>query len=240
MRKIVSLVLAAVFFLGNTAFATTTEFTAAVTFRGGIVTFDATLSTGSSITWNDASVDLGSATTQWVNATTVINMEKTITKNTGYVYIYQNNKDAAGPGDAKYVATTPRTNKGNKKVYNGLVKGNSNGGENGYMPMTFKISTYTLTSPDLDPRDPNDSSKTKYGVRYLTDQNDDGFGKNGYTMVANSSGYIEDVDASENPNVIENSATVSTGYMYIGAGFTNVVGGDSYGSNHIIFETVGE
>ena len=239
MKKIVVLALACVFMLGNTAFASTKNFIASVSFSGGTVSFNATLASGSNLTWDTSKVTLGSSTTQWLAATARINMTKTITKNTGYVYIYQDNKaEASGSGQsADYVATKGKTQSEGVFVYNGLVKGKSGGGEDGYLSMTYKITTTEESNPNLDPKD---GTADRYGVRYFTDKGDTNFAKNGYTMVANSSGYIADVGEGGNPEPIEGSASVTNGYMYVGAGFVNVIGGDSYGSNHIVFETVGE
>jgi len=233
MKKL--LALACVVLFSSAAFAAT-EFTAAVTFSGGTVSFDASLSTGSSLTWSTGDITLNSSTVQWKQATAYIQMTKTITKSSGKVYFYEDNSAAAGAsGDAKYVATSSKTAGGGVFTYNGLVKGGTGGGETGYLPTSFKISTYTLTTPQMDPE-----ATQHYGTRYITDAKDSNFAKNGYSMVANAGGFVEDVDAGGNPNNIEGSATVSTGYMYIGAGFKNVMGGDSFGSNHIKFEVVNE
>lgn len=237
MKKFMSLAVAlvATAMLSSSVFAAT-DFTASVSFSGGDVTFDASLSSGTSLTWNANDIYKGQSTAQWKAATACIQMTKTITKASGKVYFYSDNTAAAGTsGSVAYVATSSKTAGGGVFTYNGLVKGGSGGGETGFTPMSFKVSTVTIASPMIDP-----TAASHYGTRYMIDAHDSNFTKDGYCMVANANGYVEDVGAGNNPNVIEGSASVSTGYLYIGAGFVNVMGGDSYGSNHIKFEVVEE
>lgn len=249
MKKL--LALACVVLFSSAAFAAT-EFTAAVTFSGGTVSFDASLQTGSQLTWDTTKINIAQSTVQWKPATAYIQMTKTITKAGGKVYFYQDNTAAKGSGDEKYVAVSSRTERESDKTgkiieidlkkFNGLVKGGSKGGETGFTPMSFKISTVTLATPDM--------TGGIYGTRYLTDKSDTKLNKektaavpwekDGYCTVADANGFIADVNEDGVPEAIEGSSSVSTGYMYIGAGFKNVMGGDSYGSNHLKFEVVEE
>lgn len=232
MRKLVALAVVVLFSSSVFAGSTFKDFTASVTFTGGETTFDASLQTGTSLTWDTTTITLNSSTDQWKPATAYISMTKTISQRNGVVYMYQDNKaDAGTSGDAKYKAVNPRTEDTGTK-YNGLVKGGSEGGENGYLPMSFKISTYTLTTPDM--------KGGAYGTRYITDTNDQSWVKDGYKLVASANGYIADVDGAGNPEAIVGSDKVSQGYMYIGANFLNIMSGDSFGSNHIKFEVVSE
>ena len=232
-------VLAVTAMISSSVFAAR-DFLAKVTFSGGTVSFDASLSNGGSITWNPSDITLGQSTAQWAKATNYITMTKTITKTSGKVYIYTDNKNSTIPsgGSADYVATSSRTvvDKGvTSYSYSGLVKSGTGGGNNNkYAPTSFRISTTTLSAADINP--------DNYGARYMKDKNDSNYAaqKDGYCLVATSDGYIEDVDENNNPNAIENSSSVQTAYMYVGAQFTNVAGGDSFGSNHVTFEVVGE
>ena len=224
----------------------TTEFTAEVSFAGlGSVEFDVVLknvadnSTATKITWDPEGINFGNTgmeNLQWKAANVYAEMTKNITSSQGVVYIYQDNKSTVG--NAIYVATTPRvvggTESSPENAYNGLVKGGSNGGQLAYLPVTFKTSTVTVASPDTIMNAPGE-----YGQRYLTDISDTGWVKDDYRIVANAEGFSEDV-GEYGLYPITGSSSVTTGYMYFSAGFHDVYGGNTFGSNHIIFEVISE
>ncbi len=251
MKKFLTLllVLASTILLSSTIFAAppvTTDFSAEVSFAGlGSVEFDVTLknvadnSPATKITWDPAGINFGNPgmdNLQWKAANVYAEMTKNITSSQGVVYIYQDNKSTVG--NAVYVATAPRVTGGTQSspevAYNGLVKGGSNGGQFAYLPVTFKTSTVTVASPDTIMNAPGE-----YGQRYLTDVSDTGWVKDVYRTVANAEGFSEDV-GEYGLYPITGSSSVSTGYMYFSAGFHDVYGGNTFGSNHIIFEVISE
>lgn len=271
MKKflILLLVFASTILLSSSIFATTTEFTAEVSFAGlGSVEFDVALknvgtnSPATKITWDPTGINFGNTGTenlQWKAANVYAEMTKNITSSQGVVYIYQNNKSSEG--NAAYVAVDPRfevkiDDDGNAvytapgstvpvtlERYNGLVKGSSKGGQFAYLPMTFKTSTVTVSSPDTFIVPPSAGPEAFWGTRYLSDMSDEEWVKGDYHTVANAEGFSADI--AEEGGVkflspIEGSASVSTGYMYFSAGFHDVYGGNTFGSNHIIFEVLSE
>lgn len=236
MRKIVStlLIFGCIFLAAGYAFAAT-EFTAEVSFTsGGEVSFDAVLknraddSSATAITWDASDISIGSSSIEWKAATVYAVMTSTVTKAAGKVYIYQNNKSTSTA--VKYQATSPRYEESNQ-IYSGLVKANSGGGDGNFAPMTFLVSTVTVTTPDISP------VVSEYGKRYFIDQDNSNFSKSDYCTVVDSEGYINAVDGSGNA---QHLAKQTTGYMYFGAGFQNVIAGTSYGTNNIKFEIVTE
>lgn len=261
MKKFLTLllVLASTILLSSTIFAAppvTTDFSAEVSFAGlGSVEFDVTLknvadnSPATKITWDPAGITFGTSdmnNLQWKAANVYAEMTKNITSSAGVVYIYQNN--TSNVGNAVYVATTPRVEGGTPSDplnrFNGLVKGGSNGGQFAYLPMTFRTSTVTVASPDTIMVSPNAGPQAFWGQRYLTDISDTGWVKDdGYKTVANAEGYSADIGEEGGVSFlapIEGSGTLSKGYMYFSAGFHHVYGGDTFGSNHIIFEVISE
>lgn len=236
MKKIVSLLLVfgCAFLLSSSLFAAT-EFTAEVSFTsGGEVSFDAVLknrtgnTSATAITWNASDITIGTSDVQWKASTVYAVLTSTITKAVGKVYLYQNNKSTTTA--AKYQATNPRHETTNQ-IYSGLVKANSAGGDGNFAPMTFLVSTVTVTTPDISP------VISEYGKRYFIDQDNSNFAKSGYCTVVDADGYINAVDGSGN---VQHLAKQTTGYMYFGAGFQNVLAGTSYGTNNIKFEIVTE
>ena len=260
MKKFLTLllVLASTILLSSTIFAAppvTTDFSAEVSFEGmGAVEFSVVLknvsdnSAAEKITWDPAGINFGNPgmdNLQWKAANVYAEMTKNITSSVGVVYIYQNN--TSNVGNAVYVATSPRVTGGTESspevAYNGLVKGGSNGGQFAYLPMTFRTSTVTVATPDTFMVSPNAGAQAFWGQRYLTDISDTGWVKDDYRTVANAEGFSADI--AEEGGVtflspIEGSASVSTGYMYFSAGFHDVYGGNTFGSNHIIFEVISE
>lgn len=225
MKKVVSLVLAFAFVasIGTQSFAANTkkEFTASVSFSGGTVTFNATYSgSGTALTWDTTGITLGSSSNQWKTANGFFTLTKTISVANGTVTVYQNNK---GTGTAAYVATTGKTvdTQGHKN-FNGLVKGGSGGGEEGYRDLAFVVLAAQGT-PDW-----SKLTTESADYRYMIDQSNYDFSSahKDYDLIANKDGY----------KGIANSASTQTAYMYVGANFKNVLGGESYGTNHIVFE----
>jgi len=269
MKKflILLLVFASTILLSSSIFADPTEFTAEVSFAGlGSVDFSVVLknvgtnSPATKITWDPSGINFGNAGTenlQWKAANVYAEMTKNITSAAGKVYIYQNNKSSEG--NASYVAVNPRyeaklddngdivykqgsTEPVTLEKYNGLVKGSSNGGQFAYLPMTFKTSTVTVSSPDTFIVPPS-AGDAFWGTRYLSDMSDEEWVKGDYQTVANAEGFSADIAEEDGVRFlapIEGSASVSTGYMYFSAGFHDVYGGNTFGSNHIIFEMLSE
>lgn len=236
MKKILSLLLlfGCIVLMSNSVFAAT-EFTAEVSFTsGGEVSFDAVLkkradnTSATAITWDAGDISIGSSSVEWKAATVYAVLTSTITKASGKVYLYQNNKSTSTA--VKYQATTPRYETTNQ-IYSGLVKGNSGGGDGNYAPMTFMVSTVTVATPDINP------VTSEYGKRYFIDQSNSNFVKDDYCTVVDSQGYINAVDGSGNA---QHLAKQTEGYIYFGAGFQNIIAGTSYGTNNIKFEIVTE
>lgn len=251
------LVLAVALLVSSSVFAATTittkaTFTASVSFIGD-VSFAAALASGSgtALTWNTEGITLDSSSSQWKQTTTTIKMTKSIGQANAKVYMYQDNKATGSGVNQDYVATTGRTESG-KKVYSGLVKSGTGGGDPAYdgqtlldmsyLPMAYYIST--SASETLDFSNVEKSGDPNYGYRYFVDKSNeavvDGSTKPGYYTVANVNGYIKDVDQNSNPEAIANTATVADGYVYIAANFMKVKPGFSYGTNKILFDLVTE
>ena len=250
------LVLAVALLVSSSVFAATTTkatFTASVSFIGD-VSFEAALASGSgtALTWNTTGITLDSSSSQWKQTTTTIKMTKSIGQANAKVYMYQDNKATGSGVNQDYVATTGRT-EGGKKVYSGLVKSGTGGGDPAYdgqtlldmsyLPMAYYISTSASATPNFANVESTDAA-TAYGYRYFVDKSNeaviDGSTAAGYYTVANVNGYIADVDADSNPQAIANTATVADGYVYIAANFMKVKPGFSYGTNKILFDLVTE
>lgn len=248
MKKAVVLVAAFVctvlFASSSFAALTTITKTAEVTFSGGAVEFSATLLTLASstatakISWDTASIPLDSSTTTWKVANAYALLSSTITSASGKVYMYQDNKSATG----NYVAVSSRTEQEsgiNYAKYNGLVKSGSGGGEKGYLSMSFITvpSTVTLTTAyDIEPKETGDNA---YKNRYITDKSDENYSSgSAYTLIVDGNGYVINTNESNEPNYYPVKTT--DGKMYFGAGFKEILGGTSYGTDKIIFQIVTE
>ena len=223
MKKILGLLVVALF-VSSSAFAemsTLDPFAASVSFSGGVATFSAVYSGSGNITWSTTGINLGQEADQWKTAEGYITLTKNITDANGKVYVYTDNKN----GGTTYKAT-------NGWVYSedlsdlswaGLVKGGSDGGNNNFKSLAFIV---------MDEQGTPDWSKlttTSADYRYLTDKSTVGsqaFAKSIYNTIADVNGYVG----------IEDSAATTTAYMYIGANFTKVYSGESYGTDKIIFE----
>lgn len=242
MRKILSLlvVMACVAMFSSAVFASTTTFktvnaTANFASSGDVyVSFDLKNvvgdTTATEIAWDVSSVQLGTTTLQWKTASTYAVLTSSVTIAGGAVYMYQDNTQAASP----YTATTPRTSgTANDKVYSGLVRSGSGGGEvRGYIPLSYTMSVSKL------------SSGYEYVVssgtaRYFVDKEDkasDGITSafdSRYATLTNTDGIIANVDGSGVPYALE-GVSGHTAYMYFGAGFSNILGGDVYGTTKIL------
>lgn len=245
MKKILSLLVvmtcAAIFssaVFASTTTAKTVNATASFASSGDVyVSFDlkniSDGSTATEIAWDVLSVELGTSTIQWKTASTYAVLTSSVTTVGGAVYMYQDNTQAASP----YTATTPRTlgaEDHNRKVYNGLVRSGSNGGETrGYIPLNYTMSA-------------TPSAPSSYDIKGLTpttrffvdkaDKESDGTTSafdSRYATITNADGIIANVNEGGFPYALE-GVTDHTAYIYFGAGFANVLGGDVYGTTKIL------
>lgn len=235
MKKVFSLLaVLALVCMATSAWATDTVITAltktsvADFSQQGAVTLELSLfkvsddSAVSTIDWDVANIPLNQATENWTTSTVYATLNATVTKNNGAIYMYQNNK-AAGTYHAEY----PR-HEGNpsKEKYSGLVNKATQGGDDrGFIPLVYQI-TATKAAPSF-----GTTPTSVTGTRYFTDQGDDEFDIV-YSTIANNGGLVDGYlsDGTTLRNIGSN-----TGYMYFGGKFSNVRGGDIYGTSTIQF-----
>jgi len=247
MKKILSLlvVLACVVMFGSAVYASTDTvktINASADFASSgevYISFNlknlADDSTATAIAWNPSAVTLNSGTETWKTAQQYAVMVASVTKTTGAIYIYQDNKS----NSTDYVATNPRTNQDGTKAFSGLVRKGSGGGESrGYIPLSYTMSATKLPSS----YEYNTEAST---ARYLTDKSDlksDGSTSNlnvAYTTIANINGFVGGV-TGETGTYALTGVTGDTAYMYFGAGFKDVQGGDTYKTEQILVLTFQE
>ena len=253
MKKVLSLAVAlvATVMLSSSVWAAN-NFTATVSFADihGQVTLEAVLKkvsdnttiTSGSFGWDNVDETFvgnpGPYNFKVANA--YVQMTKTITQAGGAAYLFQDNKSTSGTVD--YVAVNPRHEgeQGEIEVYSGLVRGGSQGGENGYVAMTFRPSKEIVADPStmnfqpekpgvVPPTTDNPDGKD-YVVKWFLDQSNSNFGTADnltYRTIANENGYVG----------LDNTKTTATAYMYFAGNFVGVAGETTYGTNHIIFKT---
>ncbi|MFA7074778.1 MAG: hypothetical protein WC234_06300, partial [Endomicrobiaceae bacterium] len=233
MKKILSTLLTfgCIFLTAGYASAASTLITktAEVTFTGGEVSFStelfyttATATPASKISWDASKITLNSSDVDWQLANVYAVLYSTITTVVGdaKVYMYQDNKNASG----NYAATLQRT-EGTEALpiakYNGLIKSGSGGGENGYLAMSYRVSTTTLdvSTYIIDPE--TTVEEYKYKNRYITDKSDGNYEVGAYSLISDCNGFVLNVSSSTPPtaNYILPKNTNNTAYMYFGAGF---------------------
>ncbi|MFA7073924.1 MAG: hypothetical protein WC234_01905 [Endomicrobiaceae bacterium] len=250
MKKVLSLlvVMACMVFFSSMAFASTDTvktINASANFASSgevYISFDlknlADDSTATAITWDPTAVTLNSGTETWKTAQQYAVMVASVTKTSGAVYMYQDNKS----NSADYVATNPRTNQDGTKAFSGLVRKGSGGGERegtrGYVPLSYTMSASKL------------SSSYEYVVssgtaRYFSDKSDlksDGSTSNlntAYITIANINGFVAGV-TGETGTYALSGVTDDTAYMYFGGGFRDIQGGDIYQTENILILTFQE
>lgn len=247
MKKVLSLlvVMACVVFFSSMAFASTDTvktINASANFASsGEVYISFNLknltddSTATAITWDPSAVTLNSGTETWKTAQQYAVMVASVTKTSGAIYIYQDNKS----NSSDYIATNPRTNGDGTKAFSGLVRSGSGGGESrGYIPLSYTMSASKL------------SSSYEYVVssgtaRYFSDKSDlksDGSTSNfntAYITIANIDGFVAGVTGETGTYGLD-GVTDDTAYMYFGAGFKDVQGGDIYQTENILVVTFQE
>ena len=243
MKKFVSfLAVLALLCMAGTVFAAnpTTEatHTAIASFSGGAISFSADLynwnstytgTTATSITFDTDGFTLGSSTPVFKCATVYALIQSNITASTGKVWVFQDNKNNS---DSKYVATTGRPD-GSNFLVSGLVKANSNGTKTehfaplkAYYKKLSEAKTGITTLPTQFPPD----GVGDYGVYNFVDKGDSNYvAKNEYTLIATGDGNYVGTNQYGRNYVKEDVV------MFFGATFTNVLGGDSYGTNSITF-----
>ena len=240
MKRFISFlaVLAVVVMMSSAVFAavsTETAKSAFMQFEGGTISFSADLynwnstytgtSTGT-IAFSSDGITLGSSEEQFKCADVYALIQSTITAASGKVWVYQNNKS----NDSPYVATNPRHD-GENTIYSGLVKGGSNGGDGNFAPLSAyyrplsvakaQITTLPTSFPFPDPTG-------NYGVYNFKDISDSNYiEKDDYMLVATSKGNFVGFGA---PDFVKEPVV-----MFFGAKFTNVLGGESYGTTTITF-----
>lgn len=253
MKKVFSLlaVLALVCMAGTTFAATldstTTGLqpkTAIATFAdNGTIEFSADLytwtgnydqrSSANQITWTTTGITLGSSTGQWKNADVYCLVSSTITTKTGVVYVYTDNKNNTSP----YTATTSESN-----YFNGLIRADSNGGApKNFAPIKCwyaKLSDAKAQYDATKGQPTINNSSPSYNTRNLNDIG---------TVAPAQYPFVpgENIMANKDGNFV---GTPASGYDYttedvvifFGAEFTNVLGGDSFGTTTIKFATVTE
>lgn len=193
----------------------------------GTVSFDITLkkisddSSASTIDWDVANITLNQTTTNWTTSTVYAQISATVTKNNGAIYMYQNNT-AAGT----YQASSPRV-VNSSNTYSGLVNTATHGGNDGrgFIPLVFQITT-TKATPNF-----GTAPESVAGTRYFTDISDQGYSAN-YVTIANINGLVAGIN---DDGCYGFEGKPFSGYMYFGGLFSDVRGGDIYGTDTIQF-----
>lgn len=238
MKKVLSLValIAVAIMLSSTVWAAPIQLTKeAYAFFEGTVAFSADLclwqagagydvkTSTDAIWWDPSGIELKKAQEQWKTAESYCLISSTITTEGAKVYVYtdnQNNSDI-------YIATAPSL--GN---YRGLVKANSKGGEGNFAPVNcLYCSTTTATSNYKDNKPTIVASQID--ARILFDCGDTGFDaafKDTNCIVADDNGNY----ASSGGDIVDGRVNEDV-VMFFGAGFTNVKGGQKYGTTKITF-----
>lgn len=184
------------------------------------------------INWTTTGITLGSSDVQWKNSNAYCLVSSTITTKSGVVYIYTDNKHNASP----YTAATSES-----LYFNGLIRADSNGGapknfapiKCWYDRLSHAKTAYTSAQPVI-----NDSSAS-YPTRNLNDIGT--VAPAGYPFVKE-----QNVMSNKDGNFVGTAAGPTYEYaaedvvIFFGAGFTNVLGGDSFGTTSINFSTIAE
>ena len=210
------------------------------TFTGGSISFSATPhpwegtyavnASTNAVNWNSPNITLGSSDVQWKNADVYCLIESTITSATGKVYVYTKNKTNAAP----YTATNGYGSGTNLK-YDGLVRANSGGGNtaattSNFAPIIFQLVPLSTAKAQWNSGQPPITGEA-YGRRYLTDF--DNFDKDlDYMAIATAAGIWEGLADEGWDNY-----TKEPHVMFFGAGFKYVLGGESFGTTTIIFNS---
>ena len=233
MKKLFCLVsvLAAAIFVSSSVFAAVNKtYKSVAIFSGGEISFDMVLkfidgdTDADSIAWDVENIPLNVTATNWTTSTVYGVITSTITTGGSAIYMYQNNKNGTD-----YIAVSSRTAWDGEielgAVYSGMVNKETKGGDyRGYIPMVY-YSTTTKAAPVFG-ENPEDIA----GTRYFIDKSDYNFAaQTNYITVANNGGIVGGVDGS---GACWNIGS-NTGYMYFGGLFSNVLGGDDYGTDKI-------
>lgn len=234
--------------LGGSAFAivvSTQTYTGLADFSGaGSIAFSFTLKNVSGnanatrINWNTTNAFNTTGIDKWVRADQYAVVAATVTKAGFNVYMYQTNGNST-----VYKATAPRTNKDESKVYSGLVRKGSGGGEHrGYVPIAY--SFVSAIDPTITFTQETSTISENRADRYFCDIKDtkaDGetprssTGRDNYTLIASLCGPVFDVDIVNGPwtgKDVEKDGK-HTAYMYFFGNFKNIVGGDVYGTDQL-------
>lgn len=195
------------------------------------------------IAWTSPTAFNTTATDRWVRADQYAVVAATFTKAGVNVYMYQTN----GESTSEYKAVEPRINGDNTKPISGLVRAGSNGGASrGYVPLAYSFVPTKNASITFDGNEGTGTSAR--ANRFFVDAGDkkaDGttsnFNKN-YALIASLCGPVfGPFDKNGNLQPWGSDDTVdNTAYMYFFGNFTNIVGGDIYGTDQIVIEQVGE
>ena len=183
------------------------------------------------IRWSSATAFNPGSTDKWVRSEQYAVVAATVTLAGFNVYMYQTNTD----NGSVYQSTTPRTD-GEKKVYNGLVRKGSYGGEvRGYIPLAY--SFVGIKNPAITFEGTPETSQTR-ADRFLCDAADSNAptdfpdGKGNYTLIASVCGPVFGVTDTGQPwsgSEVENN----TAYMYFFGNFRNIQGKDIYGTDRL-------
>jgi hypothetical protein len=242
MKKFFSLaVVLALVCMAGTSFAadfTSSTKTAVASFTGGEVAFSANFyqwegtyevkTPAENITWNTSGITLGSSTKQWKNSEVYCLVTSAITSASGEVYIYTDNKNNT---DSKYIATSSESG-----YYSGLVRENSGGGapqnfadlQCFYCKLSDAKTTYNTAQPVIN-------GGSAYGTRNLADK--------GSTDVTWPYVPADNIVSNRNGNFIGIGEGGVKHYInediviFFGAGFTNAIGGESFGTNTVTFKS---
>ena len=242
MKKVVSL-LAVLFLFASVSFAVTVStktYVGIADFSGsGSIDFSFTLRNLSDdgvaqrLSWSSTDAFVGGSTVKWVKAEQYAVVVATVTKAGFNVYMYQTNKNST-----QYKAEVARTNDNDpaKTVYNGLVNKDLHGGEyKGYIPVaysfvgkkqsdiTYDIATATVTAKRadrffVDAADYNAATEFPNGI-------------GNYTKIASLVGPV--FGQGEYGDWTGDEVTNNTAFMYFFGGFSNITGGEMYGTDQL-------
>ncbi len=233
MKKVFSLlaVLAVTVFMASSVWAAVSITKASIAdfSTSGEVSLEFTLkaiSNGASkdnIEWDIANIPLNQVTTQWTTSTVYAELTATVTQAGGAIYMYQKNT-----AEGTYQATTPRHD-GTKTLYSGMVNIATKGGDNkGFIPMAYQIAVGqdSPVAPDF-----GTNPEGLEGARYFKDYADSDFSTStNYVTIANLGGLVKGIN---DDGCYGFDTPTFSGNMYFGGLFSNVYGGETYGTDKI-------
>lgn len=244
MKKVLSLVVAALFVSSSAFAATTVKNTIVATAAfAGEASFTFTLktvngdATATTLDWTKADAFNMGEDTVWVMADQYAEVYAKVTKAGYAVYMNTDNKSVNSSLEPNYTdwdtTTSPATPIQTSATYGGMYRVGSTGGVfRGYVPVLFSYVNQKNASLTFNG---TVATTTARADRYLSDVSSASYDKN-YTMIASLNGPTFGVDAKT--GAWPGDCTNNTAYMYFFGGFQNIIGGDTYTTTIKVIEEV--